>query len=138
LHTWEYDDLCSGPGPTPYGCGCIAFRPASPPAGAEADAEPAPPTDGLREEIAAHLRYMRERHAAFEDPIPTDDLRDADDLIHSVPGIRRLIAAEEATHAELLAFYGKGDPGKPMDAQSIMRRLRRAAGRRRRALDGDR
>lgn len=31
LHVWEYEDCCSGPGPTKYGCGCPAFTTTPPP-----------------------------------------------------------------------------------------------------------
>ena len=50
-------------------------------------AEPAPPTDGLREELA---RWWADRHDLCD-----LDYRYADQIL-ALPGIRRLIAAEEA------------------------------------------
>ena len=89
LHTWEYDDLCSGSGSTKYGCGCHAFRPA---------AEPAPPTDGLREEIGLAAHTALGGHGG-DCPCGQAGRLDCDDVADAVlalPGIQRLIAAEEA------------------------------------------
>ena len=64
LHTWEYDDPCSGPGPTHYGCSCPEFRPAAP--AAEADLRAAlARVEALRQEWDTGVLLSR-RFAANE------------------------------------------------------------------------
>lgn len=70
LHVWEFDDCCSGPGPTKYGCGCPEFAtaPADQPEPYSAEA-----ADELVKDLAHDLGIPAPAPSAGQD---TGQLRD--------------------------------------------------------------
>jgi hypothetical protein len=116
---WDQDPIVHACGWLEGRCGkCgepLPDRPASPPAGAEADAEPAPPTDGLRRPS----EWSRDLGMRLLNGILTVD--EMARTIEADERIRRLIAAEEAVARvrELCSFQGE-------DSYVMVYALRRA------------
>lgn len=132
LHTWQYDDACSGPGPTHYGCSCPDFRPAAPAAGADLREQIAEAVqlalinpDATYQEIADELlagplRSLVEQAAEAE--------QRAAEAEAEVDRRGRLLALQrEYTAAELdPALRGEADPPTIVDEPNSLGQDRRA------------